>query len=818
MPLYIDVIVPISVENLFTYALSQEESTRVQPGMRLAVPFGKSKIYTAIVYRIHETPPPFYEAKPIHAILDEKPLVTQQQLKHWFWMANYYMCTIGEVCRAAIPGALLLSSETLILKAEVASTENLLKGEDEQQLYHALQHHSVLSVQEASRLVQKKNVLPLLERLLKKNLIRLKEEIIETYRPKLIRHIRLHTRFASDSALHELITQVEKAPKQREALLSLLTLEAAKKPVKIAELKKKAAISDAVIRTLLNKEIMEEYTLPTDRVQFSETETENAKLLSPAQQEALHQVREKLQTHATVLLHGITASGKTELYATLMEEALVKEPHRQILYLLPEIALTQQLIERLRRYFGNRISVYHSNYSINERVEVWYHCLNQLPKATIVLGTRSAIFLPFSDLGLVVVDEEHETSFKQADPAPRYHARDSALVLASMHRARVLLGSATPAVESYHNAEHGKYGLVTLSERYGAVQSPQITLVNLGEAYRKRRMKGHFSDTLVTAIQGALDAGEQVILFQNRRGYAPAVSCRVCGHAPQCANCDITLTYHRQANQLRCHYCGYHMALQETCLACGSPDLDTKGFGTEQVEAELKELFPAIPVGRMDGDTTRGKFAYERILSDFEQQEIRILVGTQMLAKGLDFERVSLVGIMNADSLLHFPDFRAHERAFQRMLQVAGRAGRRNKQGNVLIQTYQPQHPVLQQVLAHDYLAMYETQCEERRHYQYPPFYRLIRITLQHADYDKLNEGSRWLATSLRNSLGDKVLGPEFPPVARVKNKYLKNILIKIPQDQGVNVTKQVLKRIAVSFHSIAAYRSVRIIFNVDPY
>ncbi|MEM9687410.1 MAG: primosomal protein N', partial [Bacteroidota bacterium] len=678
--------------------------------------------------------------------------------KHWFWIAEYYMCTIGEVFKAAVPNAFLLGSETIIHRNDRFDPENNPLKKDETQLYALLQQQAVLKVNEISKTINRKNVLPLLERALKKQLIHIKEELTEPYRPKLIKHLRLHSRFTSDVALQHLLDQLSRAPKQREAVLTLFSLAATKKHVKTKTVRERANVSATTIKSLLDKEILEEYTLQTDRIQYSETVTESPRTLNSHQQSALEDIKEAFKTHHTVLLHGVTSSGKTELYVKLMEEQMATNPHKQILYLLPEIAITQQLIGRLQRYFGQKIRVYHSRYSASERVELWNNCLKNTSKSQIIIGTRSALFLPFPALGLIIVDEEHETSFKQFDPAPRYHARDSAVVLAGLHGAKVLLGSATPAIESYYNTKIGKYGLATIKERYGSVQLPEITLVNLREKHRKKQMKGHFSDRLVTAIQKALAADEQVILFQNRRGYAPILTCNVCGHSPQCIHCDVSLTYHKHNNQLRCHYCGYHIALQQTCLACGSTDLDTKGFGTEQIETELKHLFPDGKVARMDLDTTRGKLGYEKIISAFEQQEIHILVGTQMLTKGLDFNNVSLVGIMNADALFNFPDFRAHERSFQLLLQVAGRAGRRAKQGQVIIQTYTPGHSILQQVMANDYEGMYESQLSERQHYRYPPFFRLIKITLKHKNYNNVNESAEWMARSLRNTFGDYVL------------------------------------------------------------
>ena len=497
-----------------------------------------------------------------------------------------------------------------------------------------------------------------------------------------------------------------------------------------------------------------------------------------------------------------------------MEEYILSG--KQVLYLLPEIALTTQLIARLQEYFGEQVSVYHSKYNVQERVEVWNNVLENKSKARIVIGARSAMFLPFSDLGLVIVDEEHEASFKQYDPAPRYHARDAAIVLANLHGANTLLGSATPSIESFYNARTGKYGYALMEKRYGNILMPEMELVDLKEQTRKRKMKGHFSERLLEEITDALQSGNQIILFQNRRGYAPIVECTTCGHCPQCPNCDVSLTYHQHRRQLRCHYCGHHTGLPESCFACDNPTLDSKGFGTEQVQEELQALFPEAKTGRMDLDTTRGKHGYEKIITAFEQQELDILVGTQMLTKGLDFRNVKLVGIMNADSLLNFPDFRAHERTYQLLTQVSGRAGRTKERGKVIIQSYNPYHQILKQVSTNDYQGMFEEQLYEREQYHYPPANRIIKIIFKHRDFNKLNEAADWYSKSLRNVLDATILGPEYPPVARIRNQYLKNVLVKIPKERSLVKTKNSIKRITISFNAIAQYRSVRVIYHVD--
>lgn len=813
---FINVILPIPIEKLFTYKVTGEEAKALKPGMRVAVPFGKSKIYTALVFEIHNTAPTVYEAKSIDQILDDQPIVTNIQLKFWHWLAQYYMCSIGEVFRSAVPSALLLESETLILRNDRANIEENDLLDDEFLVFEALQHQSILRVQEISDILDKKNIIPVLNRLLKKNIIFLKEEMYEQYKPKLVRYVQLGKNYRSEENLEALLNGLTRAPKQSQVVLSLFQLQAVtKKPVKVSELEKASNSSSSIIKTLIDKGILEEQFVQIDRVVYEgDDENEALKSLNDYQKAALKDIKNSFQDNKVVLLHGVTSSGKTEVYVKLIEEFLSQG--KQALYLLPEIALTTQLISRLQAYFGEKVAVYHSKYNVQERVEVWNNVLENKPVAQIVIGARSALFLPFKDLGLVIVDEEHESSFKQYDPAPRYHARDAAIVLGNLHGSDILLGSATPSVESFYNVKVGKYGYAHIERRYGNVLMPDMELVDIKEQSRKKRMKGHFSERLLEEITETLDNGEQVILFQNRRGFAPIMECTTCGHAPQCPNCDVSLTYHQHRKQLRCHYCSYHIALQETCQACGNATLDTKGFGTEQVEQELNTLFPKANVGRMDLDTTRGKHGYEKIITSFEQQEIDILVGTQMLTKGLDFRNVNLVGIMNADSLLNFPDFRAHERSFQLLTQVAGRAGRTKKRGKVIIQSYNPNHRILQQVTTNDYKGMFQEQIYEREQYKYPPINRIIKITFKHKDYNKLNDAAEWFAKSLRNSFGGNVLGPEYPPVARIRNQYIKNVIIKIGENYSLVKTKNSIKRIEKSFNAISYYRGVRVIYNVD--
>ncbi|MBC6998671.1 primosomal protein N' [Cytophaga sp. FL35] len=816
MEYFIDVVLPIPLEKLFTYSINQIEADNLVPGMRVAVPFGKSKIYTGLVHRVHNEAPQAYEAKEIDRILDEQPIVNPFQLKHWQWIAEYYMCTFGEVFRSAVPSAFLLESETLILLNTEAVIVDSALEDDEFLVFEALQHQSSLKVHEVSSIVDRKNILPVLNRLIEKNVILLKEEIYEQYKPKLVKYVQLGKEYLSEEKLETLLSDLTRAPKQSQVVLALFQLQAvSKKPIKVTELEQESGASKAVIKALVNKQILEEYFIRKDRVDYEgDGGDEEVKSLNEFQEKALSDIHKGFEDKKPVLLHGVTSSGKTEVYVKLIEDCINKG--KQALYLLPEIALTTQLIGRLQEYFGEKVSVYHSKYNVQERVEVWNNVLHQKSKAQVVIGARSSLFLPFSKLGLIIIDEEHEGSFKQFDPAPRYHARDAAIVLGNLHGSQILLGSATPSIESYLNAKTGKYGLAEIKRRFGNVLMPEIELVDLKEQSRKKRMKGHFSERLFLEIEDALREGEQIILFQNRRGYAPIVECTTCGVSPQCPNCDVSLTYHQYKKQLRCHYCGYHTALPESCQACGSPTLDTKGFGTEQVEKELETLFPDAKTWRMDLDTTRGKHGYEKIITAFEQQEIDILVGTQMLTKGLDFRNVSLVGIMNADSLLNFPDYRAHERCFQLLTQVAGRAGRTQKRGKVIVQSYNPYHQILTQMSTNDYEGMFKEQLYEREQYKYPPRNRIIKITFKHKDYNRLNEAAEWFAKGLRNSLAGNVLGPEYPPVARIRNQYLKNILVKIPKSTSIGGVKKGIKRLEKSFNAIAPYRSVRIIYNVD--
>jgi primosomal protein N' (replication factor Y) len=814
---FVEVILPLSLAKTFTYRVSESEYNYIKNGMRVAVPFGKSKIYTALVIEIHENKPTLYDAKEIHQILDEKPIVNEIQITHWQWITSYYMCAIGDVYRGAMPSALLLESETIISQKSDGFVDESLLSDDEFLVYEALQQQSSLKVQDIMNILNKKNIFPVIQKLIDKNILVLQEEMLESYTPKLIRYVKLHAKYESNAGLSELLEILKNANKQKEIVLRFFQLSASeKKPITVKKLIDAANSTSTIVKALIDKEILEEYYIQVDRVNFSGKSKEEQLLLSEAQQIALEGIKNSFIEKEVCLLHGVTSSGKTEIYIKLIEE--YSNNKKQILFLLPEIALTTQLVARLRDYFGNKVAVYHSKYSNNERVEVWQQVLQHSPKAQIVIGARSALFLPFSNLGLIIVDEEHEQTYKQVDPSPRYHARDAAIVLANSHKAKVILGSATPSIETYFNAQSGKYGLVELTKRFGNVMMPQIEMVDLKDKYFRKRMTGHFSDTLIEEITTALSLGEQVILFQNRRGFSPVVECMTCGHVPQCQQCDVSLTFHKHKNQLRCHYCGYAMAKPTNCHACTSVHLTTKGFGTEQIQHELVELFPIAKIGRMDQDTTRGKFGFEKIIDSFKNQEVEILIGTQMLAKGLDFNNVSLVGIMNADNMLYHPDFRAFERSFQMMTQVSGRSGRSQKQGKVIIQTYNPEHNTIQQVVHNNYSGMYKEQLYERQIYKYPPYFKLVKLTLKHRDFDKLKEGALWLYQVMQQNLTIPVLGPEEPPISRIRNEYIRTIMIKIPINQSLQSTKKNIQKILNSFDAVSQYRSIKVAVNVDFY
>ncbi len=815
---YIDVILPLPLGNKFTYSVPDEWAELIQIGMRVIVPFGKKKMYTAIISLIHSNEPTLYQPKEIIYLLDEKPILKYPQLKFWEWISDYYQSYIGDVYQAAVPSGLKLQSETQV-RINADFDEEVVMNEKEYKILDALSDGKIKSVNELNQITGLRDTMPVLKTLMEKEAVEISEELTEKYRVKTETYIRLSQEIATEEKLKDIFDELNRAKKQLELLMRYLDLSKFLNKKDIREVSKKdllekSGASEAVLKGLIDKNILEAYKKEIGRLDLSELKTEDTFPLTDFQQEAFQNINKQFADKQVVLLHGITSSGKTEIYVHLMKKMLAE--NKQVLYLVPEIALTTQLTSRLKRIFGNKIGIYHSKFSDAERVEIWENLLNN-KGYEIIIGVRSSIFLPFRQLGLVIVDEEHETSYKQFDPAPRYHARNAAIVLASMHGAKTLLGTATPAIESYFNAKTGKYGFVKLAQRYKEIELPDILVVDSKETYRKKQMQGHFTPLLSEKITHALANNEQVILFQNRRGYAPYLECTSCAYVPKCKNCDVSLTVHKFLNKLTCHYCGYTENIPQICPVCNTPKFVNRGFGTEQIEQELQEFFPQARVSRMDLDTTRSKKSYEKIIGNFESGKIDILVGTQMVTKGLDFERVSLVGILNADNMLNFPDFRSNERAFQLMAQVSGRAGRKHKRGTVVLQTSNPAHPVIGQVIRNDYAAMFNTECIERKQFRYPPYYRLIEITLRHRDVKVLDRVSESMAKNMLNVFGNRVVGPNIPLVSRIQNLYIKNILLKLENELSFEKAKKILQEISDNLLSMPDYKSTRISLDVDP-
>ena len=818
--LFADLILPLPLAGLFTYSIPWELQKEVAVGKRVVVSFGSKKIYSGIVKKIHSNPPEDYEVKDIITCLDESPVVNSFQLAFWDWISDYYQSNIGDIYKAAIPAGLKLESQTKISYRKDFKTEKQL-SKTEELILNVLKSSKDVSIQTLNQASGLKNVLPQVKKLLEKGAIEVEERVISSYKEKQIKYVRLHSNI-NENEIGNVLDNLKRAKKQQEILFSFLNLS----KLGIAELPEKVSVtelllnsntSSSILKALVDKQILEIYFESTDRLDLSNIEINPLKELNQHQAQAIKEIREGFESKNTTLLHGVTSSGKTEIYIHLIEEQI--KLGKQVLYLLPEIALTTQIISRLKRVFGNRVGVYHSKFNDAERVEVYNNIQQNNPNKSyqVILGVRSSIFLPFNNLSLIIIDEEHENTYKQFDPAPRYHARDAALFLANLHKAKTLLGTATPAVETYANCKQGKYALVELTHRFQDMKMPEIQLADLKEAKRKKRMKSIFTPELYDEINATLEKKEQVILFQNRRGYAPYLECKSCGWVPHCENCSVSLTYHQFNNQLTCHYCGHSEQPPQTCKQCESTHMVDKGFGTEKIEDELRGFFPQARIARMDLDTTRSKTAYEKLIYKFENQELDILVGTQMVSKGLDFDHVSLVGILNADSMLNFPDFRAHERSYQLMAQVSGRAGRKNKQGKVIIQTHEPKHPIIQSVIRNDYLSMYQTQMSEREEFIYPPFYRLINITLKHKNNGLLTQAANTLAQSLRKIFGIRIFGPQAPVINRIQNYYIVNILLKIEKKSSPAKAKWILNREANNLKAIDRFKMVMVQFDVDP-
>jgi primosomal protein N' (replication factor Y) len=814
--LFVEVILPLAIAKNYTYRVPFEMNCAVMVGKRAVVQFGKSKLYTAIIASIGTVAPEKYQAKYIIELLDERPIITGEQLQFWQWLAEYYMCNMGEVMNAALPSALKLASETRIMLNKGFEYDRGTLHDKEFLIVEALDIQPELTVSDIIKLLGQKTVMPILKLLFEKNIINISEEVSERYKPRTRTFITLNPVYHNQENLKELFIILEKrAPKQADAVLAYIKLSRHQKSISKNELIEESGAGDSSIKSLIEKEILIAEEKNVSRLYYEEEDALDTFELSEQQQEVLKHIREEFTQKDVILLHGITSSGKTQVYIRLIEEMI--NTGRQVLYLLPEIALTTHIIERLRMYFGANIGIYHSRFNDNERVEVWKKVLNNEYK--VVLGARSSVFLPFNDLGLIIVDEEHETSYKQYDPAPRYNARDAAIFLANMYKAKVLLGSATPSFESYYNGRIQKYGFAELTERYGGVKLPEIEVVSITTETKSKTMQSHFTSVLMADIKEALVNKEQVILFQNRRGYAPLLMCKICAYTPKCINCDVSLTYHKSSGKLHCHYCGYKEDAPQICPACGSTHLEYKGFGTEKVEDELAMLLPDARIARMDLDTTRSRNSLQTLLNDLEEKKIDILIGTQMVAKGLDFSGVTVIGIINADSLLKFPDYRANERSYQMLAQVSGRAGRRDKQGKVVIQTYDVNHRVIKQVIENDYNDLYFTEMEERRSFKYPPFYRIINLDVKHKDPEIVNNQAAYLATELRKHFGDRVIGPEFPLVARIRNYYIKTIMLKFEKDLvSVNKAKAIIRDVITQFQTTKLSKGSIVLPDVDPY
>jgi len=811
---FAEVIIPSALPKNYTWSVPPYLMESIKVGCRVEVNLGKSKKYAGIVKRLHADRPVHFETKDILNVLDTEPVVFEEQLQLWEWIANYYMCSEGEVMAAALPAHFKLSSETKLVYNEEYGDDFSSLDHDEYIVGEALLIKKELNLNEVQQLLDSSHVYPVINRLIQKKVCFVWEALKQTYSPKKETYVLLNPVYDDEEKLSDLLNNWSKAPKQMELLLSYLHLLKTEGEVVKAALLKKSGASDAQLKGLVEKNIVRTEKKNVDRIQYLPKNVQVDFELTPAQHKAFDETNQLLQTKAVCLLHGVTSSGKTNIYIKLIE-AFIKQG-KQVLYMLPEIALTSQIIRRLQKHFGGYIGIYHSKFSQNERVEIWNKVKNG--ELRVLLGARSSVFLPYQNLGLIICDEEHDTSYKQQEPAPRYNGRDAAIYFASLFGAKVLLGSGTPSIESYYNATTGKYGLVELLQRYGDLKLPPIEIVDTKKIMQKDRSKVMLSPPLVAAVHEVMEKKRQVILFQNRRGYSPYQVCSVCGWIPQCKYCDVSLTFHKLTNKLACHYCGTTYPPVHTCAACGSDQFMQRNFGTEKIEEQLQETFPDARVARMDIDTVRGKNAHDVLIQQFEQGKIDILVGTQMVVKGLDFDTVDLVGILDADGLLHFADFRVNERAFQLMEQVSGRAGRKEETGKVLVQTSQPMHPVLLFVKQHDFKLMFEEELKKRKEFFYPPYSRIIQISFKHKIKEVVERASQLYTDALKNKYEPYLVGPAEPVVGRVRNQYLMELLIKLPRDGKTiqQCKKDLLEQMAI-LHQHKSFRSVTMIADVDP-
>lgn len=813
---YATVILPLALPKLYTYAVPVDISQEVRTGVRVEVKFGKNKLYSAIVYKVHKEEPKDYTPKPIISVLDDFPLVTEKQFKMWHWMAKYYCCTIGEVMNASLPSGLKLASETTVMISPMFDGNYSELNDKEYLVVEALSIQTELSIGEIKKLLNQKSVYQLIKSLLDKRIIYLKEELQQKYKAKNVICVKLCEPYHSDQeTLKQAFEKISKnANRQMETLIAYLQLSQIKTDVTRKEVCQKADVSSAIVKKLEEKGIFQLYEREVSRLGMYDEELITSFPLAEQQKRAIKEINEVFEEKNAVLLHGVTGSGKTRVFIELIQKTI--NEGGQVLYLLPEIALTSQIINRLQRIFGNDISVYHSKLGDAERVEMWQ---STLKGKSVVLGARSGIFLPFTNLKLIIVDEEHDPSFKQTDPNPRYNARDMALYLANLHGAKTILGTATPSIETYHNAVTGKYGLVEMNERFGGLKMPKIIIADAKTETRQKKIQANFTTTLIDELKAALERGEQAILFQNRRGYAPRLTCETCGWTAECTQCDISLTYHKYSQELNCHLCGYHTKQPTSCPACGTNKLTIKGFGTERIEDELQIYLPQAKIARMDLDTVRRKNAHINIIQKFEQGQIDILVGTQMVTKGLDFDNVGIVGVLSADHLLYFPDFRATERAFQLMTQVSGRAGRKKKQGKVVVQAFNVAHPVLSEVVQYDYKQFFNRELVERKQFFYPPFFRLIKITLKHKKPDTLKKGAKFFSDIIKGKLGNRVIGPAVPGIPRIRNYYLMDIMIKLERNATfLQDTKYLLQDTVLNMHKEKGLSGIKVNIDIDPY
>lgn len=813
---YVDVMLPLHIPDYYTYRVPREYNGMLQPGARVVVQFGRQRLYSALVRRIHSDAPQ-WKVKYILAVLDTDPVVTESQMQFWEWMARYYMCYPGDVMAAALPAGMKLASESAVSIHPDFDGELSQLSKYELQVVQLLIDHPVMKINDLSVAIGVSKIMPLIRSMIERSILVMDEELRQRFKPKTSTYVHLSDEYATDESIRLLFNDLEKKKrlKQIEVLMQYVQMSQGGR----GEVAKRMLPQGSALNTLLkNNVLVAKERIESRLMDYSTTDlTDPRSIQLNDEQQAAYETLRKDKAHNVSLLYGVTSSGKTEIYIRLVDE--VVRSGGQVLFLLPEIALTSQVINRLKKYFGEKVGVYHSRFSTSQRIEVWNRTLAERPnRFQVILGARSALMLPFSDLKLIIVDEEHDTSYKQQDPAPRYHARDAAIYLASQCNARVVLGSATPSVESYHNATIGKYGLATITKRYGGYQMPEVQVVDMREAHQQKMVRGHFSQALLTAIEEALLHHEQVILYQNRRGFSLHIECDDCHHVPQCIHCDVSLVYHKATNSLRCHYCGYSIPVPTECPACHSTRLRMVGVGTERVEEDLQIMFPDAMVARMDLDSTLQKNQYHELLHDFQTQRIDILVGTQMVTKGLDFKHVSVVGIINADNIVNYPSFRSFERAFQQMTQVSGRAGRHGDGGKVFIQTFTPQHQVITDVINNDYQGLFNEQIQERRVFRYPPFYRLIQITLKHRDTDLLNRAADWLAAQLRGTFAWRIMGPEYPLVSRIKALYLKQITIRFEKNEPIADAKRVILQMTSDLSKQDGWSSVSVAFDVDPY